>query len=811
MGLFQNHMMAAAAAATADTTYSITNSCRFDGDSILKITPGSDGDRNTWTFSTWFKRAGISTGTALTTIQNIFGGGSLAGTYDCDLYIGSYDTPENGMKVAIKDASDIAKLSRTFRDPSAWMHVVWRMDTTQGTEADRMRIYINGDLITAYDDITYPDEDEDLDIPRSGYQISLGAASDVSGYPDGRFFFDGYLAETHFVDGSSLGPDSFGKTNDEGVWIPIKTSGITYGTHGWFMDYQSSGDLGNDVSGNNNDSTSNNLAAANQMSDTPTNNFCTINPLNSNTDVLTLADGNLYSSYAGGAYQAYGSGTIGMNSGKWYWEGTCSLPSGSGTWGIGIFKATGKIKGNEATNNTFNSADSYIYFYSGLKYNGSATGVSYGNSYTNGDVISVAFDADNGTLTFYKNNSSEGEAYSGLTSGPYLPSFTNYSGGAWTFNFGQSDFAYTPPADHEALSTANLAAPTVTDPSTNFQTELYTGNGSTQSITFSGNSDMQPDIVWAKCRSDADAHVFQDAARGVGLALFWSGSDTEDAVTDAVTAFNSDGFALGDGSELSSGTINTSSRTYVSWNWAAGNSGSSNTDGSINTTTTYVDTTAGISISTYTGTGDADETVGHGLGVTPAAVMLFPRSNGDHHLVNSWETGVSAYTEKTYLDRVDDAFTSSSNQLTAASSTTFTLGSDAGLNGDGRTYLAYAFAEIEGFSRFGTYTGNGDADGPFVWCGFTPKMVMMRADRGGEDWIIFDTARNTYNVATDYLYPNSAEAEATSATYLIDFLSNGFKIRGTEGRINRSGVNIIFAAFAEYPFGGDGVAPAIAR
>ena len=272
--------------------YEIDNSCRFNGDSILKITPGSDGDRNTWTFSTWFKRALIDTGTGIGTIQNIFGGGSLAGTYDCDLYIGSYDTPYNGMKVAIKDASDIAKLSRTFRDPSAWMHVVWRMDTTQSTEADRMRIYINGDLITAYDDITYPDEDEDLDIPRSGYQISLGAASDVSGYPDGRFFFDGYLAETHFVDGSSLGPDSFGETNSDGVWIPIEASGITYGTHGFFLDFADSSDLGKDVSGVGNDLTSSGLASTDQMTDTPTNNFGTLNSVHFGNSV-TFTEGNL--------------------------------------------------------------------------------------------------------------------------------------------------------------------------------------------------------------------------------------------------------------------------------------------------------------------------------------------------------------------------------------------------------------------------------------------------------------------------------------------------------------------------------------
>ena len=210
-----------------------------------------------------------------------------------------------------------------------------------------------------------------------------------------------------------------------------------------------------------------------------------------------------------------------------------------------------------------------------------------------GDVISVAMDLDNGFVYFGKNdtwqNSGDPTSGSSGTGAAYTISSTLVNGGGWgpavsnessaVFDayFAEAEWQHSAPTNFLALNTTNLAAPDLSDPSTNFQVATYTGNGSTQSITFGGNSNMQPDIVWMKCRSNSDAHVFQDAARGTGKALFWSNRDVEDDVTDAVTSFATDGFALGDGSELSTGDVNTSSRTYVAWNWAAGNSGSSNT------------------------------------------------------------------------------------------------------------------------------------------------------------------------------------------------------------------------------------------
>ena len=187
-------------------------------------------------------------------------------------------------------------------------------------------------------------------------------------------------------------------------------------------------------------------------------------------------------------------------------------------------------------------------------------------------------------------------------------------------------------------------------------------------------------------------------------------------------------------------------------------------------------------------------------------MWILPRSNGDHHLASNWEAGVTAYSEKLKINETEAA--SASTQVTAASSTTFTLGTDANVNGDTRTYLAMCFAEVEGFSKFGTYTGNGDADGPFAYCGFKPNWVLIKNTGAATSWAIWDIARDTYNVAEKYLLPNSNAAEATAGELDIDILSNGFKIRGTDSGINTSSGIYIFAAFAENPFGGSGVAPA---
>jgi hypothetical protein len=764
MSIFTNHMMVAAVRAGAATTYTIDNSCIFDfpSNSYMTRTPSSAGNQTTWTISFWFKLCTFASSTA--------GGIALFSVGSTEIKISDTDD-----KLHISDGSTFKTTNGVFRDPIAWNHIVIAADTTQSTASDRLKLYVNGSM-----------------------------------------------AEFYIIDGTQKEAADFGETNTKGIWIPKEYSG-SYGTNGFLLDFESSGDLGNDVSGNNNDFSLSNIASNDQSSDTPTNNHCVWNIADNLVDNLTLSQGNKRFVDTNSSQDSV-KGTFFPTTGKWYWEVKWTATSDVAGGLVGISQCDVQSNHELGSTSKHGTGDSLGYrSFDGKTYRNN-TLADFGDTWDVGDIISVALDATNGFIYFGKNNTwqNSGDPTSGSsgTGAAYTISSTLVNGGGWgpavcnessvIFDayFAEAEWSYDAPTGFLALNTTNLGAPVVTDPSTNFQVATYTGNGSTQSITFGGNSNMQPDLVWAKSRSNADAHVFQDAARGVGKALFWNNDDTEDAVTDAVTSFDTDGFALGDGSELSTGTINTSSRTYVAWNWATGNSGSSNTDGSINTTTTYVDTTAGMSISTYTGTGSA-ATVGHGLGVTPTTVWIFPRSNGENHLASNWQTGVSVYSEKWKLQDNDPA-ESSSGHVTGASSTTFTLGTDVNVNGSSRTYAAYAFVEVIGFSKFGTYTGEGETDGPYAFCGFSPEMVMIKADDSGEDWVIFDRARDTYNPATKYIYPNTDAAEATDSTIVIDFLSNGFKPRGTDDRINKNDGIFVFAAFAKHPFGGSGVAPTLA-
>ena len=273
------------------------------------------------------------------------------------------------------------------------------------------------------------------------------------------------------------------------------------------------------------------------------------------------------------------------------------------------------------------------------------------------------------------------------------------------------------------------AAPTITDGSAYFQASLYTGNGTAigsggKSVTQDKNSTFQPDFVWIKERNGSADNALYDVVRGTTKDLASNNSNAETTETEGLTAFNAAGFTVGNLAK-----VNTSSDTYVAWQWLAANGTSSNTVGSI-TSTVSKNTTSGLSIVTYTGDGNDNATVGHGLGITPKTVVIFPRSNGDNRQVSNWETGVTAFTEDLKINAAEVA-NSSSNRVKGGSSTTFTLGTDPNVNGSGNTYLAYVWNEVAGFSKFATYTSNGSTDGPFVYCGFRPAVVFIRCTENG--------------------------------------------------------------------------------
>ena len=333
-----------------------------------------------------------------------------------------------------------------------------------------------------------------------------------------------------------------------------------------------------------------------------------------------------------------------------------------------------------------------------------------------------------------------------------------------------------------------------------FNTLDYNGNGSNRTIIDVG---FQPDWVWIKHRNGTSNHNLFDVIRGATKYIESSSTAPNQTGSDRLTGFASDGFDLG-----SNGGVNASGQTYVSWNWKANGAGSSNTDGDV-TSTVSANTTAGFSISSYTGNATSGTRVGHGLGVAPKVIFVKCTStNSTNWIVYTAATG---NTHWMYLNATNAAGANSGAwNNTSPTPSVFSLGNDGDVNGSGRTYIAYCFAEKTGYSKFGSYTGNGNADGTFVYTGFKPAFVMVKASSSSSyDWIILDNKRDTFNVADASLYANLSNAEATSND--TDFLSNGFKLKSTAAGNNGNGTTYIYMAFAEAPLVGNNNVPCTAR
>ena len=794
--VFQNDILAGASGTAAG--YTIDQSIRFnDNDSAyMSRTAGSTGNRQKWTFSAWVKRGNLSSNQRLfhdsgNTNFIMFG---FSSNNEFRVYLGA----------------DL-RTTALFRDPSAWYHLVVAVDTTQATSSDRVKIYQNGVQITSFSASGYPSLNYNTIFNNSGttYQISGQSVSE---------YFDGYISEFHWIDGQALDPTSFGEFNDDGVWIAKPFAG-EYGSNGFYLKGQDSSNLGDDSSGNGNDFTSSGLTSDDQVTDTPTENYCTLNPLYGAVSYpATFSNGNLTASGSGGVGR-YAISTMGATSGKWYSEikvDSMSTPilfrivvgGWSNLYDPLLFSA-----GEAAP-----QINSVLYMGDGRRRINNSDTVSWGATFTTGDVIGVAYDADTGKVWFAKNNSwqASGNPAAGtnpaatLTTGaPFYSGLNPFDSGTGTVNFGQLGFTYTPPTGFSALSTANLPTPAIADGSTNFNIVLYTGTGNvTRSVTGVG---FQPDLVYNKQRNNTSANVIANAVSGANTFMATEQITAESSFTNSIygylSSFDSDGYTLTPGS-TNNNYWNENAINFVSYNWLAANGTASNSDGDI-TSTVSVNTTAGFSVLTYSGSGTTNDTVGHGLGVKPSVVIVKPRNASDNWIVNDWS---GDYTNKLKLN-ANEAASSAANFVNAADSTTFTLGSDINVNGSGRTFVAYCWNEVEGFSKFGSYTGNGSADGPFVWCGFRPAFILVKEYTSADDWLVYDTSRDTYNVAGQVWRPdsNAAEFDGRGGSRDMDILSNGFKFRSSNGTMNGSGVGYLFMAFAEHPFGGDGVAPVPAR
>jgi len=890
--------------------YEIERSLRFNSadSAYLSRTPASAGNRTTWTFSTWIKRSQLGV------LQRFFSGATATNDNDWTaiLFNASDQLVIGGYNTFFRTSNSV------YRDCSAWYHLFITADLGNGTAALKLRAWINNVEITWASTSSNPTTTG----INSANNHAIGAEQNPNNGGVANYF-NGYLADVHFIDGQALAPTDFGEFDDNGVWQPIEYAG-TYGTNGFHLDFSDNSTaaaLGTDTSGNGNTWTVNNITAseyrvidaptllngamivrgvsggsvtvtisgagtknyftssdgidwtwqssatsatysanyiasggagtnsriavsngafqyamwntntnfdsssntttdttgltfttatangsnADSLFDSPTNgtqtdtgaggevsgNYATLNPLD-NPYSIVLSNGNLDWEIAGTLFRSM-RGNFMMTSGKWYFETRWN----TGAPMIGIARPSDNMSSHlgSSTNSGIGSGANATYK-DGI---GNTSGVP---SHSPGDILMCAFDADAGKVWFGANGSwySSGdpvagtnERYSGLTDGTWMPAVTAYdsSGNPASINFGQRPFAYTAPSGYKALCTTNLPDPTIADGTDYMDAALYTGNGTTQTISGLGFS---PDLVWTKARSAANSHALWDTVRGVEKRLISNATDAEATRAGGLTAFTSDGFTHGDDS-----TGNASSTTYVAWTWDAGTSTVSNTDGSI-TSSVRANASAGFSVVTYTGTGSA-ATVGHGLGVAPSLLIVKQRNAVRGWSVYHKDIGASYYLELQRTDAKGGPYSGLWND-TAPTSTVFSILNDGGSNASGGTYVAYCFAPVEGYSAFGSYTGNGSADGPFVYCGFRPRFLLIkRTDTSGYPWVIVDAARDGYNLTYKWLEPNSSSAEQTTQPVAdADFLSNGFKLRGNGNTTNQSSGTYIYFAVAESPF-----------
>lgn len=782
--------------ANGQTGYNLTKSLRFrsSASAYLTRTPASAGSSTKMTFSFWTKRGQLSKA-----FQNLFTSGASAGNGDATIF-----TSGDAFRFWLNggSASDITT-SQVFRDPSAWYHIVIAIDTTQATASNRVLIYVNGTQITSFSSVAYPNQNYNIQFFNTTTQQQIGYGVTTG---NGGNYYDGYQTEINFIDGQQLTPSSFGSTNAlTGVWQPAKYTG-SYGTNGFYLPFTnttSTTTLGYDFSGNSNNWTSNNISLTagttyDSMTDVPTltsattANYAVLNPIAgvASGSSYTITQGNLNAVLSSSANVIEVPATMALpTSGKWYWETniiavntTYAVPCA-----IGISDQGGIGTASNFTNN-------YYYYVSktGNKFS-NGTNTAYGATYTASDVIGVALDMDAGTLVFYKNNTSQGTAYTGL-SGTYYPKYGSSDGCTVAPNFGQQGFTYTPPSGFVALNTYNLPTSTIVKGNTVMDATLWTGNGSSQTIT--NASAFKPDLVWGKARSAATSNEFYDSIRGVSQSLLSNTTGAENNWSPyGVTAFNSNGFSVNDITSSGYG-INESGVTYVGWQWQAGQgTSSSNTSGSI-TSTVSVNASAGFSVVTYTGT-NVTATVGHGLGVAPSMFMIKRRNSTSNWGVYHSSIGSNSAL---FLDLTDAATSPGPWNNTAPTSSVFTIATGSFLNQSGGTYVAYCWSEIAGFSKFGSYTGNGSTDGPFVYTGFRPKYLMIKiTTTAGYYWMIKDSVRDPYNTTFHELYANVSDAEYTASSYQLDLLSNGFKIKNNGQAYNGSGDTYIYMAFAENP------------
>ena len=792
----------------------IQHSVRFDksNNHYFTRTPSSAGNRDTYTISCWVKKGSIGNN------QAIFYAGTTVGSNhnNVDAFLfNSSDYLEFFGEIGQSVQYNVTT-NRRFRDVSNWYHIVLAVDTTQGTSSNRIKMYVNGVQETSFSSSNYMSQNQDRFVNATNLH--------VIGYTGGGRALDGYFAEYHFIDGQALDPSYFGYTEPQtGIWRPKKYTYGNYGTNGFYLDFRDSSSaaaLGHDRSGNGNNWTPSSISVSagenNDSSlDTPSTNFVTLNPLRPSNENCTLSNGNLKATGPSGSFPGV-TANIALTSGKWYYEFEINTKTSVPMCGV-------------CRNNYVSGGAGRILYRSGGHYvmhDGAEP--TDPDAYDVGDIIGVAIDLDDtaGNIRFYKNgtlqtvNAALNNVKSQLSISalggvwPYIQMYTN---DVCTANFGQRPFSYTPPSGHKKLTSntnnnsLDFRTPSIIRPQRHFETLLYDATGNAMSVT---GLEFKPDFIWQKRRDSTGGSHSHYLFNSVVGGRYGLQSNTDGAEFDTSNAsnivFKDGGFDM---AASTGGQGNASGGEYVAWCWkAGGNSNTFNvdgkgyasasaagiTDGSIALTGASVNREAGFSIITYTGGGSAG-TIGHGLGKVPNWIITKRRSASE-----DWKVYHSNITGGYFLKlNATQQQTSNADVYpdTDPTTTVYSVGSHDSVSGNSDTYVAYCWAEIPGYSKFGSYVGNGSGNGTFIYCGFRPAWIVIKnRDANGFDWVLQDNKRSPFNLCDNKLNPNNNAQEQTDYDKL-DITSDGFKLKQNAAGSNANAATYVYMAFAEQPGG----------
>ena len=771
----------------------IQRSLRFNyhDNAYLSRTVSTTSSRTTFTYSCWVKRTDISVSLSGVVLM---GSNATSGTDHTAIFFDDDDTIGSRAR---NNGDGSTKTTAKYRDPTAWMHVMYVVDTPQvGLQTVRQKVYVNG----VEQDVTILGDphlvNSQLNINLNGTVMEIGAVWYQGSNATNRGAF--YLAEVNFVDGQALDPSNFGFTDPmTSIWMPKRYEG-TYGTNGFYLDFSdnsSTAALGIDRSPNGNDFTVNNFSVTagegnDSVLDTPTKNWATLNPLDPTSNV-TFSEGNLKAVKSNAGFIA--SSNLVVTSGKWYMEMKYVSGTSNHMMSVGFgnpdrsYQRLVRGGDGELTPNTGNVAVTFA----------------------DPDVLMLALDVDNGKWYIGKNGSymlsgdpvnGTGFVHSGLSSseGFKFIAINNTSTGGQTIsaNFGQQEFTYTPPTGFKAFNSANLSpnTPSILRPEKHFDTLLWTGTAASNTLT---GLEFQPDFVWIKARSIAYNHTLMDSVRGSDKQLWSNLANMEQTNTNFLTSFNTNGVTLGDNSS-GTGATNTNGHTYVGWAWkAGGNSNTFNIDGvgyataaaagldggAATPTGASVNTKSGFAILKYNGT--ANQSISHGLSKAPELTIEKELAQTTYWTVTT--TAIDGSLDYLYLNTSDQK----ANYVVDLPTSSLV---DIGRNNE---CIMYMWHSVPGYSKIGSYSGNGSSDGVYVNLGFKPAWLLVKRVIGsGNGWTIVDNKRNPTNSMDKQLYPNLNYADSTYDG--IDFLSNGFKMRQTNAWVNTSST-YLYMAFAETP------------